>query len=124
MGGYAIGKDLVNTLSGGSPEEKRAQRAARRYQQAMQQYRPIAQQARMNMMEQASGMAAPMNNFMGEMYGPGGMMNLQPTNPFPQMQPGPRTSTPPSPVGPTGAWEGGMYYNPNRRDYSPSKGKE
>lgn len=70
----------------GNPEEEAHQDAMRKASQAMMAYRPDAMNTRMNAMGSMSHAFDPMNNMMGQMYGPQAQMNMQQTiqNPFPK----------------------------------------
>src|SRR6476620_2580335 len=80
---------VVGGLAGavfGNPEQEAQQKAMRDASAALMRYRPDAMNARMNAMGSMQHAFDPMNNLMGQMYGPQSQMNMQQTlqNPFPQ----------------------------------------
>ncbi len=80
---------IVGGLAGaifGNPEEEAQQKAFADAHAALMKYRPQAMQARMNAMGSMQHAFDPMNNLMGQMYGPQAMQNMSQTmqNPFPQ----------------------------------------
>lgn len=80
---------VVGGLAGavfGNPEQEAQQKAMRDASAAMMRYRPDAMNARMNAFGSMQHAFDPMNNLMGQMYGPQAQMNMQQTmqNPFPK----------------------------------------
>lgn len=70
---------LVGGLLGGifgNPEQEAHEKALKRAQQEMFQYRPEALDARMNAMHSMAGAFGPANNMMGQMYGSGAQMDV------------------------------------------------
>lgn len=59
----------------GNPEEEAHQKALKRAQQDMYAYRPEVMGARMNAMGSMSHAFEPINNLMGQAYGPGAQMD-------------------------------------------------
>ena len=80
---------VVGGLAGGifgNPEEEAHEAALQKARGEMLAYRPDAMNARMNAMGSMSHAFDPMNNMMGQMYGPQAQMDMNKTiqNPFPQ----------------------------------------
>lgn len=80
---------VVGGLAGaifGNPEQEAQQRAMQNASTAMMRYRPDAMNARMNAFGSMQHAFDPMNNLMGQMYGPAAQQNFGQTlqNPFPK----------------------------------------
>jgi hypothetical protein len=99
----------------GSPEQEAKQKAMAEAQQAMFAYRPVAMDARLGAMNNMSAAFGPMQQLMGQMYGPAAQTDMSKLigNPFSEQAqaemlakaqgPGPGRTTPmPAPTDSTG----------------------
>ncbi|RMG11330.1 MAG: hypothetical protein D6731_15735 [Planctomycetota bacterium] len=59
-----------------NPQEAAMRRHMIEGAQSLSAYRPVQYQARMNALQQAMSLFNPVNNALGQMYGPGAMMNM------------------------------------------------
>jgi|GEM_PF-5081953 len=83
-----MGMGLHNVpLVGGlfeNPEEENLQQSMEQARQAYAQYRPMAEQARLNALAQTASLFQPVNRALGEMYGPGAQMSMPVQSPLPE----------------------------------------
>lgn len=67
-----------------NPEEENLQQTMEQARQAYGQYRPLMEEARMNALRQTLDTFQPVNQALGEMYGPSAQMDLSVQSPMPE----------------------------------------
>jgi hypothetical protein len=123
---------VVGGLAGaifGNPEEKAHEKALRDATQQMFAYRPELMDARMNVIGNMSHAFEPMNNIMGQAYGPQAQFNMQSMvkNPFTDdAQLRMRQMAHPTPKGPPGGgfWPQAIPAHYNINDKETGSGTE